>query len=208
MKLAIGICNNRPIDPLFFQCFMAMCAELQAWPQLEAFELMLRRNCSSLPNGRESVVREAIARKFSHLLFCDDDMAFPPDAAIRLAKHRRAVVGINYVKKSLPVEPCVLGLDGNRVSSKGKKGVEEVGRIGFGMLLIRLGAIEKIPPPLFPMQWSPDHSAYRGEDYAFCDILAENNVRINCDHDLSLECGHTGTFTYGFEHEQDNAKAG
>src|SRR5690606_36311647 len=96
-------------------------------------------------------VREALERGFTHLCFVDDDMVFPSDSIIRLASHRRAVVGINYTKKGIPPEGTGLALTAERLDAS--KGIEEVGRLGFGMLLIRLGAIDKIPPPQFPMQW-------------------------------------------------------
>lgn len=199
MKLAIGICCNRDIKPKFLRSLCAMIADLHTMDGLEAVDLLLKENVSNLSNGREAVLSEATERGFTHLLFVDDDMVFPHEAARRLAGAKRAVIGVNYVTKdpSGP-KPTVLGLDGAYRNSAKCSGIEEVGRMGMGMVLIRLKVVEDIKPPRFPVQWSPQHQLYRGEDYAFCDILAEHKVRIYCDHDLSKEIGHVGSFVYSF----------
>lgn len=200
MKLAIGVCCNRDIKPKFLKSLLHMVADLHTMPELEALELLLRENVSNLSNGREATAREALQMGMTHLLFLDDDMVFPPELLRRLAGARRAVVGVNYVTKdpSGP-KPTVLGLDGKYRNSAKCSGIEEVGRIGLGAVLIRLKAIEKIKPPMFPVVWSPPHQLYRGEDYAFCDVLAENKVQIFCDHELSKEIGHVGSFVYSFK---------
>jgi hypothetical protein len=176
-----------------------MIADLHTLDGLEAVDLLLKENVSNLSNGREAVLSEATGRGFTHLLFVDDDMMFPPETARRLAAAKRAVIGVNYVTKdpSGP-KPTVLGLDGSYRNSAKCAGIEEVGGMGLGLVLIRLKAVEDIPAPRFPVQWSPQHQLYRGEDYAFCDILAERKVRLYCDHDLSKEIGHVGSFVYSF----------
>lgn len=84
-----------------------------------------------LSMGRQQALDFALKHGFTHLLFLDDDMVFPPTILQRLISRKLPVVGANYVTKS--EKPLYVARDaqGKRVSSKGRTGVEEVARHGY-----------------------------------------------------------------------------
>ena len=92
-----------------------------------------------------------------------------------------------------------VGLDGIVVQSKGKKGLEQIARVGTAVMLIDLDAIKRIPFPLFELKWNRDKQRITGEDYHFCDLLRENGVDIFIDHGVSNCIGHIGNYVYMFD---------
>jgi hypothetical protein len=46
-------------------------------------------------------------RKFTHVLWIDDDMTFEPDVLVKLLRHDKDVIGVNYVTRSDPPKPNV-----------------------------------------------------------------------------------------------------
>jgi hypothetical protein len=161
---------------------------------------------SILPRSRETLVLKAIELKCSHILFLDSDQTFPNWALHQLLSWDKDVVAANIATKTLPALPTAR--QKNSVKTAGKlvysgdsaKGLEEVWRIGTGVMLLNLRIFEKIPQPRFPIVWNPAIEDHTGEDWTFCEKLQEQNIPIYIDHDLSKHIGHVGVFTYGHQH--------
>ena len=152
---------------------------------------------SMLPQIRESLFRNSIAKGATHQLWLDTDMVFPPDLCHRLIAHDKNFVAAQGVTKKVPADPCAQGLDGKKLSSHGRTGIEVVRHVGLALALLRVEPMKDIKSPLFQMQWTPELNGYSGEDVHFCyKWKAHTADNIYIDHDLSLQVGHVGTYVY------------
>ncbi len=197
MKLCIAIVSNRDHKAAFVGSLYALTQHLTHQGKnygVEQHAVSIGAGHSCLSMGRQQALIFATKHAFSHVLFLDDDMAFAPDAVQVLSQRKVAVVGANYTTKS--DTPRYVAVDANRnpVSSKNKKGIEEIARIGMGMLLVEMQAIAHIPAPHFEVLW--DKKGYISEDLYFCDKLRANGVKIHVDHDVSQHIGHVGEYIY------------
>lgn len=157
------------------------------------------QGASCLSRARQAGLGQAISSGYTHLLMLDDDMTFPADTVDRLLNHEKPVVAANYCRK-LPGKPVPLcmGLDGALLESTGKTGLEEVGFVGGGVVMVDVAAIKDIPAPHFCVLWDEDRKDYWGEDLFFCDKLRNAGVQIYVDHGLSQLVRHVGDYSYGF----------
>ena len=148
---------------------------------------------SLLSANREKMVHKALRSDATHVLFLDSDMTFPMNTIHTLLKHDVDFVAANCTTRAEPILPVAHDLEGRRLPSKGKKGLEEVQHIGLAVALIKTSAIKKIKsPPLFLIDWIPELFSYCGEDVYFCQKLRQVGVPIMIDHDISREIGHVG----------------
>lgn len=141
-----------------------------------------------LCNQRTDLVKAAIKSHLSHVLFIDSDMRFPADTIQRLMKHRLDIVAANCVHRGSQKTT-------GDIESKGKTGIEEIEKIGFGVTLIRTEVFLKIPEPWFATPY--DGERFVGEDVFFCHKVRESGIKIFVDHDLSLEVKHEGLKLWG-----------
>lgn len=196
IKLALGIPSARGWSAWFGLSAMCLLHYIYnnrdvTGGKIKAVDLACRLNNSILPKGRHQILEDSIKRGMTHLLFLDDDMKFPGDAANRLISRGLPVVGANYAKKDLKkLQFTAVDKDGKEVDSRGKTGVEEVSRLATGMMMIDLGAIKHLEAPWFAMPWVEEWGKCMGEDTYFCRKLRENNISIYVDHDLSAHIGH------------------
>ena len=146
-----------------------------------------------LVKARNDHLKSALAGGFTHMLSLDDDMTFPADSVERMLAHDKAVVTCNYRKKYADrIEFCCTDYDGEMLVSTGKTGLERIGMMGMGITLIDLDKIRHIPGPYFAVIWNEETGEPLIEDGFFSALLAEYDVEIWCDHDLSQDVGHVG----------------
>lgn len=137
-----------------------------------------------LCNQRTELVKKMLdAHLFSHILFIDSDMRFPEDTVERLLAHKLDIVGANCVHRGS-------NKTNTGIKSKGKKGLEEVDHIGFGVILISMKAFSSIPEPWFATPY--DGQKFIGEDIFFCHKAKKQGLKLWVDHDLSLQVKHEG----------------
>ncbi len=159
--------------------------------------LNVLQGTSVLPRARQLAIQDAINGGFSHILMLDDDMAFPADLLVKMLEHEKDIVGINYCRKNpAGATPMACGLDGVVITSKDKSGLEEVGWIGFGAVLINLQIMKDIPLPWFEVRWMEEKQDFLGEDFYFCMKLRGMGAKIYIDHDISNKCAHIGDFPF------------
>jgi hypothetical protein len=145
--------------------------------------------------GREKILAGALERQASHILWIDTDMAFPPDAAIRLAAHERPVVACNCVMKN-PRQMFTARRDGEPVATtEQSSGLEAVDSVGMAVMLMRTDVVAGWDRPWFMHGVNSDGEDI-GEDVMFCRRLREAGHTIYIDHDLSKEIGHIGPYIF------------
>ena len=158
------------------------------------------RHGSMLSQQRIDVVVTAKKAGCTHILFLDTDMRFPRDVIHRLLAHNKEAVVANCVIKEIPTQPTAIGMDGKRVyTDPDSKGLEQVWRIGVAVGLIKLSIFDRLDPPWFYQEWTPEIQHFKGEDVYFCNKLRARNIPIYIDHDLSKQVYHIGPFDYGHE---------
>ena len=160
---------------------------------------------SCIAKSRYQLARKALENGATHLLWVDTDQTFPPQLVHALARHKKPIVGCNIAIKTLPSAPTARAksedwFGGHKVYSKGKKGLERVWRIGFGVVLIEAEVFKKIPEPWFNIRWDLAKREFVGEDWFFCEQAEAAGIPIFVDHDASLRVGHIGNFEFTHNH--------
>lgn len=151
--------------------------------------------------NRTTIVREAIAKDATHILFVDGDMNFTPHAPRLLMERHLPIVGCNYLRSTLPLQFTAKGLDGQERAISGHK-IEEVGGLGFGMILIETEVFKQIPEPWFDMVWGGEGSVnsggqlgLTGEDYYFCNKARAHGFKVMVDNEASSQIQHISRMT-------------
>jgi hypothetical protein len=147
--------------------------------------------------GRELVLEAAVKRGLTHLLWLDTDMTFPRQTALQLFAHDQPIVGCNYLSRRQGSGKFTAQQDdGTPVpTTETSTGLESVGAVGFGCVLMRIDIVSRLHRPWFRHALNVQGGDV-GEDIMFCRALREIGHTIYVDHDLSKEIGHVGTYTY------------
>lgn len=163
---------------------------------------MFNKRGSILPQLREGIFIHAVQQSVDYLLMVDADQTFPANTIQRLAFHGKPVVAANVVTKMLPASPTARKksykdpIKGEKVyTDPDSTGLEQVWRVGTGVMLIHIPSVKNIEAPRFNLEWRVDDD-FIGEDWYFCAKLEKAGIPIFIDHDLSKLVGHIGNFTY------------
>lgn len=111
---------------------------------------MCNQKASMITMARNDLVNRALEMNADWLLFIDSDLIFPQDAAIRMMKHDKDIVGATYNKRVPPYE--TLGkLKGARPSQQelAKGGLWEADYLPGGFMMIKADVFRKTPWPWF-----------------------------------------------------------
>jgi hypothetical protein len=157
-----------------------------------------------IQNQRADLCLDAMKEGCTHILFIDSDMTFPQDMVQRLLKHDKEIVAANCARRRMPTGPTAQNYDenGKRIpvyTMPDSTGLEEVGSIGTGIMLIKREVFEGMSEPWFDMPWQTTRG-YMGEDVFFCKKAQELGYKVYIDHDVSHEIGHIGSFEFGHPH--------
>jgi len=158
-----------------------------------------------IQNQRADLCLDAMREGCSHILFIDSDMTFPQDMVQRLLKHDVDIVAANCARRRMPTGPTAQNYDENGVrqlvyTMLDSTGLEEVGSIGTGIMLIKKEVFQNMSEPWFDMPWQVVKRGYMGEDVFFCKKAQELGFKVYIDHDVSKEIGHIGTFEFKHDH--------
>ncbi len=160
---------------------------------------------SILPRSREKLVMQALSKGATHILFLDSDMTFPAWIAHCLLARQRMVIAANCATKKVPSTPTA------RVKGPTLQGlpvythpdvvnesnvVQEVWRVGTGVMLIDARVFKQLAHPWFDTRWEPTLKDHVGEDWVFCEKLEALKIPIYVDHQVSAEIGHVGQMEY------------
>lgn len=193
MKLALTVPCTRDWKAAFGSSMIGLVRHLER--SGVSYDLNIMRGASVLPKARQLSVGWARKIEATHLLCIDDDMSFPPETVGSLLSRDVDIVACNYVGKGNG-KPLTHDINGEILSSVDALGMQEVGWVGFGMILIKLDAIKDIPAPLFETRWMEERKDFIGEDFYFCGKVRAHGVKIYVDHDASQHISHVGDFSY------------
>lgn len=155
-----------------------------------------------IPEQRHLLVRKALEKPTTHLLWLDSDMRFPKDTLIRLLSHETAIVGCNYSTRRAPAKPTAGMGDDDTLLYAGPDAAEliEVQRMGMGVMLVDTDVYQSIAAPWFAIGFSTKEDGFYGEDIFFCDLAKRSGFIPYVDPVLSREVGHCGQFIYMLQH--------
>ena len=159
---------------------------------------------------RNSLVRTAVDEKCDYILFIDADMRFPKTTLERLLAHNKDIIGVNATTRMMPPKPTARNIQINEdgsvdwleVFSNKEKGIGKVDAIGCGVMLIKTSCLKNIPQPYFYFERLLKGKLL-GEDIYFCIKAKDAGIDTWVDHDLSMEIGHVGSYTYGWDDIKD-----
>jgi len=159
---------------------------------------------------RNSLVRTAVEEKCDYILFIDADMRFPKTTLERLLAHKKDIIGVNATTRMMPPKPTARNIQINEdgsvdwleVYSNKEKGIGKVDAIGCGVMLIKTSCLKDIPQPYFYFEQLLKGKLL-GEDIYFCIKAKDAGIDTWVDHDLSMEIGHVGSYTYGWDDIKD-----
>lgn len=154
-----------------------------------------------LPQVRHRTVVAALNTDCDWLLFLDSDMRFPLNTLEQMLARGKSVVAANYTARHVPFPPVAVNQQAERVYTEYEStGLEEVARIGMGVMLVRATELRRIKPPWFMLGWDDVTQDYTGEDNYFCRRLREEGTSIWLDHDLSHDVSHLGIIEFEQSH--------
>ena len=159
---------------------------------------------------RNSLVRTAVEEKCDYILFIDADMRFPKTTLERLLAHKKDIIGVNATTRMMPPKPTARNIQINEdgsvdwleIFSNKEKGIGKVDAIGCGVMLIKTSCLKDIPKPYFYFEQLLKGKLL-GEDIYFCIKAKDAGIDTWVDHDLSMEIGHVGSYTYGWDDIKD-----
>lgn len=192
MKIAVCTpCHGSPKAP-FAEALAQMLIETTR--QLRDGEIEVRiRGSSNLPQLRTALADWALDWGADYILFADADHVFPRGSLLRFLMQDKPVVGANYARRKDDTAPTAVKLVDGRpewvlttqaLADEGA--VEEVDRIGFGLVLIRADVFKATPKPWFVMR----DDIGGGEDFFFCKAAKTAGFSIFVDHRVSWSTGH------------------
>jgi len=204
MRIAICV----PCRDMVHAAFCFDLAKMVAYHGMHSDDeiVLLQMPGTLIFDQREKLAREAIELGADAILWIDSDMRFPSDMLGGMLMRDVPILGVNATTRREPILPTAQNLEikadkhiWHSVSSKGKRGIEKVTAVGFGVSLTRKEVFEKMPAPWFDILWT-DSGGIIGEDVHFCIKALDNGIPTYVDHDLTPFIKHIGMTEYGQEH--------
>lgn len=203
VNVLIGTPCTHNWEALFGQAMLAMVAYVFTTP-LKEYHINIGWDFqigSMIWKAREDICQHAVENGFSHVLFLDSDQTFPPDTLHKLLERDVDVVACNVAIKTTPTSPTARRLDKDNYihpvfTSKESTGLEEVWRVGTGVMMFKTEVLKKLERPWFTIDWDK-RNGHHGEDWMFCARLEDAGIPLYVDHDLSWLIGHVGQVEYG-----------
>ena len=188
MKLLIGIATAESARMAAFYDYLHFLRKPEG-------TLRISFHTNSGARNRNLIIDDALANNCSHILFLDDDMAFGPDALMRLIRHDKDIISGLYLNRNHPHSPVIFdyasleeGMCSRRPLREGESGLIEVEAAGFGFLLVKTDIFKFMEPPY--VRTGEFHKDRRSEDISFCCRARKIGIRIYCDLDCRI--GHIG----------------
>lgn len=199
VKVVVGIPSGDMVHVDFALSVNAML--IYSLQQQVPILSIVNKKGSIVHQARCSIAEDAKSAGATHLLFIDSDHVIPRDLLVNMLKADKDIIGLHQVTKRPPIRSNCEDLKGNRLTKPGT-GIEEVARIGTGLMLINMKVLEKMKQPYFEFKWEKGMFKtphWVGEDYNFCEAARHKGFKIYVDHDLSKQAFHLGTTMFGVQ---------
>lgn len=204
-RIVIGVPSGHLWEAQFATSLISLVSQLALKP-IPGFGAtscqVVNIRSSILPKNRLDLVRAAKHLKATHLLMVDTDHTFPPDLLHKWIPHGKLCLAANCVIKRIPSLPTARGKDENNpagtmiYSDENSKGLQQVWRIGTGVILFNMKVFDKIQDDAWSMPYRAESQTYQGEDWTFMEALERAGIPIWIDHDMSKRIGHLGIYEY------------
>jgi hypothetical protein len=197
IRLLIGIISARDWKPSFGVAMTRLASHLRVHGihgETIGLGMSQMMQCSNMCFHRQQIMMQGIEENWSHVVFIDDDVTFPPHALDVLFYHKKPFIGINICKKTQHAVMPTASRQYEAVTSEGKEGIEEVESTTMALFLSSVEEYKKIRPPYFML--SGNHPAT--DDNFYHSKIREAGHKIYIDHTLSNQCGHVGDYIYTF----------
>lgn len=149
--------------------------------------------------NREMLLTDAVKGEYTHLMFIDCDVMFPPDGIERLIAREKDLIGAAYNLRNM-MQPGTVEVQ--RISAVkllgGKRRFPTMDApfrcdtVPTGFMLVRLEPFLNIERPWFETAWTDE--GFMGEDTYFCRRAREHGIDVWCDPTIPV--GHVGEFIY------------
>ena len=152
------------------------------------------------PHNRWLAGQQAIQTDCDYLWLMDNDMSIPIDALPRLLESQKDIICADYSYRRLPLMSTVKVLDENGQIAIWDRTTPDSSRpfpchaTGFGCMLIKVSALQRIPQPWFALSWGPDGGLDKTDDVWFCEQAKKVGIETWCDP--TLDVYHIGDFLY------------
>lgn len=146
--------------------------------------------------ARERIACHALEGGFTHVMFIDSDMVFPPDLITKLIGYDKDIIGAMAFQRKPPYGPCfykklTLGRPGEITCeplTEYGRGLYEIQGIGMACTLIKTDVFKTIYAQQGSESFAPI-SGY-GEDMSFC--LRARRAGLKIWVDTQTQAGHIG----------------
>lgn len=207
LKVLVGVPSMTMVHARFALCLNAMFNFIQQ-AKIGSYKSQKVALCnvrgSILANQRVDIVRMALKEGYQYILWIDSDQTFPKSTLHHLIIREVDVVAANIATKSVPASPTARRKPLTGEPNSGmpvftdpeSKGLEEVWRVGTGLMLVKTKVYKDIGVNCFDQPWREDWQKYQGEDWSMCEKIEAAGYKIHVDHDISQVIGHLGEFEY------------
>ncbi len=147
--------------------------------------------------GRNLIIEQALANNCTHVLFIDDDTAFPPNLLTKLLSHDKDIVTALYLMRNYPHKPLIFG-GVNEMGAcsvyyprDGAKGLVEIVNCGLGSVLIKTDVFKNMETPWIRLgELEKDGWC---DDIGFFNRARAAGFKLYCDLDCLV--GHMASVT-------------
>lgn len=183
MKLMIAIPMLDYIHHRFVRCLL----ELEQWLRNRGFDYDIDIEGGTLVYlAREKLAARAAQSTYTHVLWLDADMVFPPGILEKLLLEDRDFVAAPYCARRPPYRPAVFScLAPIRWADDTEAGVYEIMGCGFGCVLMRVEVLQRVFRRAGTC-FTPVKEF--GEDLAFCSRCFDAGIRMFANGDAQV--GH------------------
>lgn len=207
LNIAVCVPSMGTWDSKFGQSLSIMMAWTGFWrPEgVKSVRIQLVNiESSMLVASRHQLCIEALRQGATHLLFLDSDIKFPKTLPQLMLNANKDVLAADYVVRTFPMQGVARDQQGKPFNPMKGKGLREARFVGLGCVMIKAAVLKKLTPPLFMMEWIPEHNGYCGEDVYFSQLLQQAEVKCWVDLDLSRKIKHVGKFEYSWQMRELN----
>lgn len=158
----------------------------------KVIDFLMIQSCD-IASNRTWLVKQALERDATHILFVDTDMLFASDALEQLLAREKDIIGVNYNKRQFPLQKVTAYFSDTEESETEPF---KVGIAGTGLLLINLDVFRN---PALDKNWfsfgrNAQGEHVIGEDGWFCNTARAAGYDVWVDPVVKVL--HLGEYGY------------